>query len=133
MGSSLLPQFGAESNVTFRRIAGRRFIERLCLPNVGMATGPAITRTKFQKQVGYFRPELRYTCDIELLMRLACLGDAAEVNDVQFVKRQHGENISAEYWGDWKAGLEQIVHAYDVFFEHEGAGLRKAAQLKCEN
>jgi hypothetical protein len=109
---------------------GDRFIEGLSLPKGAVGAGSVVTRTHLQKEIGHFRPELRYTCDIEVLMRLACLGSVAKTNGTQFIKRQHGDNISVEYWGDWKAELEHLLDAYESFFHHEGAHLPDAARLK---
>jgi glycosyltransferase involved in cell wall biosynthesis len=111
-------------------VEGRQFIESLSMPRKPAGLSSVVTRTSLQKQVGYFRPELRYTNDIEVLMRLACLGKVAKIDATQLIVRQHGANVSAEFWGNWKAELQAILDAYDVFFNHEGAGLPDAERLQ---
>jgi glycosyltransferase involved in cell wall biosynthesis len=130
-GSAELPTIALAGNdASYSSIDGRRFIESLSMPRKHVALASVVTRKSLQKKVGYFRSELRYTCDIEVLMRLACLGKVAKVDAAQLIKRQHGANISAEFWGDWRAELKAILDAYDLFFKHEGADLPDADRLE---
>jgi glycosyltransferase involved in cell wall biosynthesis len=130
-GRTELSSIAAVGNdVPYTCLDGELFIESLSMPAKAAGLGSAITRTRAQKQIGHFRPELRYTCDIEVLMRLACLGKVAKINAVQFVKRQHGENISAEFWGNWKAELQNILDAYEAFFNYGATHLPDAAGLQ---
>jgi glycosyltransferase involved in cell wall biosynthesis len=128
-GCSALPDI-AGNDASYTCIDGRQFIEALSLPGTAVGTGLVVTRASLHKQVGHFRPELRYTCDIEVLMRLARLGKVAKVNAVQFIKRQHGENLSAEFWGNCRVELQNALDAYETFFSHDGAHLPDAATLE---
>jgi glycosyltransferase involved in cell wall biosynthesis len=130
-GCAEVPTIALTGNdASYSSIDGRQFIESLSMPRKHVALASVVTRTSLQKQVGYFRSELRYTCDIEVLMRLACLGKVAKVDAAQLIKRQHGANISADFWGDWRAELKAILDAYDSFFKHEGADLPDAERLE---
>jgi glycosyltransferase involved in cell wall biosynthesis len=130
-GCAALPNIAAFGNdASYACIGGEQFIGSLSMPRKAAGTGSVVTRTRLQKQAGHFRPELRYTCDIEVLMRLACLGNVAKIDAAQFIKRQHGDNISVEFWGDWKAELQHVLDAYDMFFSHEGKRLPDAEALQ---
>jgi glycosyltransferase involved in cell wall biosynthesis len=111
-------------------VEGQQFIESLSMPQKAVGTGSIVARTSLQKRVGHFRSELNYTCDIEVLMRLACLGQVAKVDAIQGCRFRHGENISVNYWGDWKRELEYLLDAYESFFRHEGASLPDAVRLQ---
>lgn len=119
-----------ENESDFTIIDGKLFIESLSMPRKPIGTGSFIVRTAAQKRAGYFRPELYYTDDIEMLMRLASLGCVAEIDAIQGVRRRHGENISADYWGNWKRELQELLAAYESFFAHEGASLAWAPELR---
>ena len=130
-GQAALPNIASTGNdASYTCVEGRHFIESLSMPGKAIGTGSVVVRTSFQNQVGHYRPELRYTCDIEVLMRLACLGKVAKVNAVQFIKRQHGENLSAEYWGNCRMELQNALDAYETFFSHDGAHLPDAEMLE---
>jgi glycosyltransferase involved in cell wall biosynthesis len=130
-GYAALPNIATIGNdASYTCVEGRQFIEALSMPGKAVGTGLVVTRTNLHKRVGHYLPELRYTCDIEVLMRLACLGKAAKVNTVQFIKRQHGENLSAEFWGNCKTELKNALDAYEIFFSHDGAHLPGAIQQR---
>ncbi len=130
--SQPLPDLTAPSGgMPYALIEGQQFIEALSMPQAAIGTGSFVTRTRCQKRAGYFRPELYYTDDIEMLMRLACFGCTAKLNAVQGVRRRHGNNISADYWGDWRFELKNLLDAYESFFNIEGAALLGAESIRC--
>src|SRR5215469_14104785 len=55
----------------------------------------AVVRTSAQRRAGYYRAQLPHSCDLEMWMRLACLGRVAETNCVQGYVRRHARNRSA--------------------------------------
>jgi glycosyltransferase involved in cell wall biosynthesis len=120
----------AANDVSHRIVDGEQFIESLSMPRTPIGTGSVVVRTSIQKRAGYFRPELYYTDDLEMLMRLASLGPVAEIDAVQGIRRRHGENISSAYRGNWKHELETVLAAFESFFVHEGMSITWAPQLQ---
>ncbi|PBB84943.1 glycosyltransferase family 2 protein [Mesorhizobium sp. M3A.F.Ca.ET.174.01.1.1] len=111
-------------------ISGPQFAETLSMPHTPIGTGSFVVRTSVQKQVGYYRPELYYTDDLEMLMRLVSLGSAAKMDAVQGIRRRHGGNISADCWGNWKRELQELLAAFESFFANEGATYPWGAKMR---
>lgn len=75
---------------------GRRFIESGCFrPRASVSP---IMRTSAQKAAGYHRADLPFNDDVELLLRLACLGDVADTRSSLAIQRLHSENQSKAFW-----------------------------------
>jgi glycosyltransferase involved in cell wall biosynthesis len=111
-------------------VGAERFIPIFSLPHRPVGTGSILVRTAAQKQAGHYRPELYYTDDLEMLMRLAALGCAVRIDAIQGIRRRHGANISAANWGSWLRELEQVRAAYASFFAHEGQALPWGPRLE---
>jgi glycosyltransferase involved in cell wall biosynthesis len=109
-------------------MAGARFIEDRCTNPVASAS--VVVRTKAQKQVGHYRPSLPYTDDLEMLLRLASLGNVAITDALQGVRRLHGANMG-DVTGQSRAhDLAQRDAAFASFFAHEGARMEGAKRLR---
>jgi glycosyltransferase involved in cell wall biosynthesis len=104
-------------------VGAEEFVGIFSLPHRPVGTGSILVRTTAQKQAGHYRPELYYTDDLEMLMRLAALGGAVRIDAIQGVRRRHGANISAANWGSWQRELREVWAAYASFFAHEGSAL----------
>ena len=114
----------------WRRIAGAEFVERFCRLGVFQLPGPTlVTRTAAHKQAGYYRPELSNSDDYELWLRLALIGDVAELDNVQGVIRVHGENRSNGLRSRQLLHIKHTEAAAEQFFAREGAGLAEAPRL----
>ena len=92
--------------------------------------GFVLVRTEAQKKAGHFRAAVRYADDLEMMLRLACFGDAARTGAIQGVRRQHGANVSSAYWNDMELWLSAIDEALESFFSHEGKFLPDSAGLR---
>jgi glycosyltransferase involved in cell wall biosynthesis len=104
-------------------VGAEEFVGIFSLPHRPVGTGSILTRTAAQKQAGHYRPELYYTDDLEMLMRLAALGCAVRIDAIQGIRRRHGGNISAANWKNWRRELQEVWAAYASFFSHEGGRL----------
>jgi glycosyltransferase involved in cell wall biosynthesis len=111
-------------------ISGIDFIKDRCRnPEVYIAAGMVVARTRVQKQVGYYRPELPHTDDFEVLLRLACFGNAAYTKSVLSVKRMHGANRTEMFLAQRTRDLVEREAAFDIFFRNEGRMLAGADRL----
>jgi glycosyltransferase involved in cell wall biosynthesis len=106
---------------------GTDFIRQCCGRMVNVVA--PLVRTRIQKAAGHYRPSLQYTSDLEILLRLACLGDVAVTSGVQAIQRIHEMNISAVSWENPSVWLECELSIVDSFFEHEGLDLPEGRRL----
>jgi len=115
-------------------LSGPELLERLCRTgrpdpsHFMIAGGTAVVRTSAQKQVGHYRNELPHTGDLEMWLRFASVGAAAETDSVQGIRRHHPQILSASLpnvhlWDlQWEA-------AFDYFFQNNGRLLPGASRL----
>jgi glycosyltransferase involved in cell wall biosynthesis len=107
--------------------SGETFIANTC-HRLEHTLAPLI-RTRIQKKVGYHRPGLTYTNDLEVLLRLARFGDVAWTSAHQAIQRLHGSNISGDCWRDPVLTVEADLALYDSFFLNEGRQLVEGRRL----
>jgi len=118
----------------WRLIDGSALLERLCSSGRPDATRcmiagtTAIVRTSAQKRVGHYRTQLPHTSDLEVWLRFACIGSAAETDAVQGIRRVHPSNRSATVYDCHQWDL-QWEAAFESFFKNEGARLPNARCL----
>jgi GT2 family glycosyltransferase len=132
-GSEVEPKashFGDHSN-TWQVCSGLAFIRHLCRTGanpVGAST--VLRRTSIQKQAGYYRPELPYTDDMELWLRLACLGNVAKTSAAQAIRRKHPKQHSSHYESIFIRDFHERDKAFKSFFANEGRQLPRASELE---
>jgi glycosyltransferase involved in cell wall biosynthesis len=115
---------------TWRIVQGDAYIEERCSrPEQYIAAGMVLVRTSAQKRAGHYRPELDHTDDLELLLRLARLGQVAVTPAVQGIKRFHATNKTYDFLADRTSDLVERVAAFESFFSHEGASMPDARRL----
>jgi glycosyltransferase involved in cell wall biosynthesis len=118
-------------DVSWRIVPGRQLLERLCrLPSPApnfIDTPTVVVRTSVQKRVGYYRPELTNSDDMEMWMRFACLGAVAETDAVQAVVGVHPTRRSASLTVGWDRLFEI---ALESFLANEGGLLPEAKRLR---
>ncbi len=109
---------------------GAEFIRRLCrtpVNNIGANT--VVRRTSAQKKVGYYRPSLPYTDDLEMWLRLATTGSVINIRTVQALRRHHPTRMSTHYENVQIRDFVEREAAFASFFAHEGWWLPKSAEL----
>lgn len=117
------PQTNPDGDARWSTCDGPSFIADRCRnPASFLALGSMLVRTALQKRVGHYRPELPYTDDLEMILRLAAACKVAQTNRIQGFRRLHGSNMSDQYLTSRLADLEHRRAAFRSFF----GGLRGA-------
>ena len=114
----------------WRILSGSALLERFCRTGRNHVPGPtAVVRTSVQKQVGHYRRTLPQTDDLEVWMRFALWGDAAETDAVQGIARVHplSQSAASRTVHDWNV---EFLAAFETFFAGEGAALPQAGRLR---
>jgi glycosyltransferase involved in cell wall biosynthesis len=111
-------------------ITGRRFIEDSCrTPRNYVGAPTVVRRTAVQKRAGYHRPELPYSDDLEMWLRLAAFGGVASTAKVQGIRRVHAQQMSSSYRNAMARDFGEREKAFVSFFSHEGHALPDAERL----
>jgi len=110
-------------------VSGTDYVEHICRRPRHRPVGFIVVRTAAQKRAGHYSKNLPFTCDLEMLMRLAVLGDVAETSAVQGIRREHRANISSAYWQDFRLRLEAVHAAVETFLSAGGMGRSRSARL----
>jgi len=121
-----LPEFVAGEEAHWHIFSGAEFVADRCRK---LFAGPTVVRTAVQKQAGHYRETLFFTCDIEMLLRLATFGSIGETTAPQGYRRLHGANLANVHHIDRARDLGEFEAAYASFFENEGASLAGALGL----
>lgn len=79
-------------------LEGRRFIDLMSEASNIVRTPTAVVRTRLQKRVGGYRPELPHAGDMELWLRLAVHASVGVFGACQAVYRLHADNMSRGYY-----------------------------------
>jgi glycosyltransferase involved in cell wall biosynthesis len=126
------PDIGTRDKVVEWRVTpGRAFIEARCRrPASYIALGTMVARTAAQKRAGHYRAELTVAQDVEMMLRLAMLGDVAETTAVQGFRRLHGTNLSDIHVRSRRLDLAFRQAAFESFFASAGHGLADAQRLR---
>lgn len=109
---------------------GPKFIHRLCVQPVNsVGASTVIIRTDAQKQAGYYNPNLTYADDVEMWLRLAQLGDVAEVECVQAVRRIHAHQLTRHCDGALVRDCMERLAAYKAFFTGPARAIENSQAL----
>lgn len=126
-GTELPTNLDKGADTAWRLWDGAAFIKHNC-SNLVLTVSPVV-RTSVQKKVGHYRPELQFTDDLEMMMRLARFGRVAETPAIMTMQRVHQANISHATWGDPVRGLRDEEAMFNTFFAHEGSTMPEARRL----
>jgi len=118
---------GSTSDCDWATASGEAFISRLCSKAYNLVANPTVVRrTKVQKAVGYYYPELKYADDMNMWMRLAIRGRVAETSAVQGIRRIHPGQQTQSYRDAPVRDLIEHLNNFEHFFCHEGRELPAA-------
>lgn len=118
-------QVDAEWRIT----SGMDFIRWVCSRGHNVVGNPtAVRRTRIQKSIGHYDPDLIYATDMNMWLRLATLGDVAETPAVQGIRRLHPGQMSQSYRDAPVMDLVEHLNNFEHFFRHEGALLPTARE-----
>ena len=105
---------------------GVGFIERICsIAGNFVGATTVVRRTSAQKEAGHYHRELDRAIDLNMWLRLAALGNVAELHDVQAIRRIHGSQLSTFYRSNPVDDLAEIYKNISHFLAHEGARLHE--------
>lgn len=110
--------------------SGREWLEIVCGLGVCVVSGPSVVvRTRTQRAIGGYLPELPHTGDAEMWMRFAAHADVAFVKGVdQAYYRIHGSQMTVERIP--LVDLQQRKAAFDALFEAAGERIEHADRLR---
>lgn len=98
-------------------------VERCQRPEAYIAAGMVLVRTAAHKAAGHYRAELPHTDDLEMLLRLAMLGEVAQTAAVVGIKRMHQSNRTHDFLAERTRDLVERMAALESFFAREGRAL----------
>jgi glycosyltransferase involved in cell wall biosynthesis len=125
-----LPDISQPRAVNWQLIKGIDLIERLCRTGrCHIMAQTVVVRTAAQKSIGHYRASLSHTDDLEMWLRFASLGNVAETNAIQGVRRLHPDNRSSSIANVHQCDI-LVEQAFQSFFAHEGARLPDSRRLQ---
>jgi glycosyltransferase involved in cell wall biosynthesis len=108
---------GAARDNLWHVSSGRDFLAMISSTAVNPVETPtAIVRTRLQKKIGGYLPELPHSGDLEMWMRFAAHASIARVDAALAVRRLHGQNMSRGYYETVGRDYFQRKAAFDSFF-----------------
>jgi glycosyltransferase involved in cell wall biosynthesis len=118
------------SSSSCRVVSGRRWIAERCkqMNNV-VPTPTAVVRTRLQHAVGGYRADSPYAGDLEMWLRLAAYADVGELHADQAIYRQHGRNMSVEWFAGLQETFEHSRRAYETVLTEHAAAIPDAPHL----
>lgn len=129
-GEAHVPPSIPAKPVAWQVTPGAEFVRERCRDPRNIVGAPTVLRrTSAQKQIGHYRASLPYTDDLEMWLRLATVGDVAEANTPQGIRRVHGAQASEAYREVPARDFVERVAAFDSFFATEGAAMAGARDM----
>jgi glycosyltransferase involved in cell wall biosynthesis len=110
-------------------MSGTEFFDRSGSANI-VPTPTAVVRSKLQKRVGGYRHDLPHTSDFEMWLRLAAQASVGYVDADQAIYRQHGGNMSSQYYAAMLPDIEQRKAAFDHVFRENGELIPDADRVR---
>jgi glycosyltransferase involved in cell wall biosynthesis len=111
--------------------SGRSFLESVCRTSRNPVGAPTVLRrTAAQRMVGHYRPGLEYCDDMEMWLRLACVGDVARTGAVQGIRRLHDLQMGHHYQVAMVRDFIERERAFQSFFTNEGQALPGGERLQ---
>ena len=117
----------SEQPDVWRVSTGTEFIKRLCSKGYNFVANPTVVRrTRIQKSIGYYDPNLTYAVDMNMWLRLATRGKVAETSAVQGIRRVHAGQLTQAYRDTPVIDLIEHLNNFEHFFRHEGGQMPSA-------
>jgi len=110
--------------------SGLDYIERCCQA-IGKNPGvhAILVRTSAQKAAGHYRASLKHMDDLEMALRLGCMGSVVCLHAALAIQRTHAANLSNVLWEDRLKDLREQQAAFDSFFRREGRNIPRSFEL----
>ena len=114
-----------------RVVPGREWLAERCRQmNNPVPTPTAVVRTSLQHRVGGYRADSPYAGDLEMWLRLAADADVGELEADQAIYRQHGKNMSVEWFAGLRDTFEHSRQAYETVLSEHAAAIPDARALQ---
>jgi len=112
--------------------SGRDWIERQFRRGMSIVYSPeAVVRTEVHREVGWYKPELPHSGDLELWLRIAASADIGRVNGAdQAYRREHPGSMMHTSYGTVLIDLKTRDEAYTEFLATAGSSLPDADRLR---
>lgn len=114
-GAPRPPELNAKPERGWSIFSGTAFL-RMNYHGNPVATCTAVVRTEVQKKIGFYRPELTHSGDMEMWMRFAAHGPVGYVHAYQGAYRSHPKSMSLSYYTRMLLDLRQREAAFDIIF-----------------
>lgn len=116
----------------WQTISSKSFLLTNCRNPLSYAcsAGHALFRTKCLKRAGHVRPDILDAGDINLMLRVAELGDVAVTDSVIGYRRDHETNEGAAFREDFALSLEKAYGAFEDFFKSSHLSSAETNQLR---
>lgn len=123
----------------WRVLPGLDWLESVCREGSNPITSPEVlVRTRLQRELGGYLPELPYSGDLELWMRFAAVADVGILDADQAFYRIHSKNMSLGYVKsmgarDFRTALPDYQHrraAFDLLFRNHGGRIAGHERLQ---
>lgn len=109
---------------------GLEFIQRACRQPINpVGASCVVVRTDVQKQAGYYNPDLEHTDDLEMWLRLACLGSVARTEVVLGIRRVHLHQLTRYFDATYVRDCDHRLAAFQYFFSGDGKTVPDARAL----
>jgi glycosyltransferase involved in cell wall biosynthesis len=120
----------AAHDTQWQIVSGQEFVEHLCrTPRNHVGAPTVLRRTTAQKRAGFYRPELPYSDDMEMWLRLAMHGSVGGTATVQGIRRVHASQMSSIYRNSMVRDFGEREAAMVSFFSNEGRESPQSEQL----
>ncbi len=121
--------FEMDPDPATRVVDSGEWIASVCATGVNPVPQPTVVvRTRLQKQVGGYRPELPHASDMEMWLRLAALAAVGFVDAEQAGYRLHASNMHYRYKGIFD--FRQRKRCFEILFSKQAHGLADGRRLR---
>jgi glycosyltransferase involved in cell wall biosynthesis len=104
-------------NYKTRLLTGLEVLEAFCIEGGNrIPTQTAVVRTRLQKQVGGYRPDLPHSGDMEMWLRFALRGPVGVIDADQAYYRVHGGNMHIGYVSAVIGDMDQLRRTFEIVF-----------------
>jgi glycosyltransferase involved in cell wall biosynthesis len=123
----------------WRVVPGGEWLETVCREGANPITSPeVVVRTRLQRELGGYRPELTHSGDMEMWLRFAAHADVGVLDADQAYYRIHARNMSLNYvkamgprlYQPALADYRQRLAAFDALFRDHGGRLADPDRLR---
>jgi glycosyltransferase involved in cell wall biosynthesis len=114
------PEMSAGQPADYRIVSSVDFLRRCFEFGNTIETPTAVVRTRVQRRVGGYRPELPHSGDMEMWMRFAAHGPIGVLRALQGYVYRHGVNMRFRYFSQLLGDRREVLQACEQVLEQFG-------------